>query len=234
MGEASVSYSLKYNSRCIVAQPADTVNSKWLVGTNALREENEVRRALGPNRVSYAGCPPMRLRTCDAHHGALALTQVLALQYDADGERIVCTHAYTHPAEVWDIAPCPTSEDMFLTVWSKGACVPQPVAEPLVRQHACVRSLQHVCACGAQLVRYCAPPPQTHSHLQEQHYCDELPPIPACPQVATMASACGTCRLRGARLTRCSSRRSCQATAAWCAGARRPACLQEGRKEPLS
>lgn len=45
MGDTSVSYSLKYNSRCIVAQPADTVNSKWLVGTNALREENEVRQA---------------------------------------------------------------------------------------------------------------------------------------------------------------------------------------------
>ena len=47
MGEASVSYSLKYNARVLVAAPTDSVNTKFIVGTNALREENEVRRRSG-------------------------------------------------------------------------------------------------------------------------------------------------------------------------------------------
>lgn len=39
----SVTYGLKYLARVLVAQTSDAVNSKWLVGTTALREENEVR-----------------------------------------------------------------------------------------------------------------------------------------------------------------------------------------------
>ena len=42
MGEVGITYSLKFNSRALVAQPADRINSKWVVGTNALREDNEV------------------------------------------------------------------------------------------------------------------------------------------------------------------------------------------------
>lgn len=36
------SFSLKYQSRVLVALPSDTISSKWLVGTTVLREENEV------------------------------------------------------------------------------------------------------------------------------------------------------------------------------------------------
>ena len=41
--DPSVTYSLKYNARVLVPVTSDAVNSKWLVGTTALREENEVR-----------------------------------------------------------------------------------------------------------------------------------------------------------------------------------------------
>ncbi|KXZ43814.1 hypothetical protein GPECTOR_80g174 [Gonium pectorale] len=86
MGEASTTYQLKYQARVLVALPCDTISSKWLVGTTALREENEIR----------------------------------LLQYDADNEQLACRRAWAHPAEMWDIAPCPTRDDLFITVWAKG------------------------------------------------------------------------------------------------------------------
>ncbi|GLI70488.1 hypothetical protein VaNZ11_015369 [Volvox africanus] len=86
MGEPTTHYSLKYQARVLVAVPSDTITSKWLVGTTALREENEVRM----------------------------------LQFDADSEQLVCKLVYSHPAEVWDIAPCPTRDDVFVSVWAKG------------------------------------------------------------------------------------------------------------------
>eukprot|EP00198_Chlamydomonas_reinhardtii_P010611 XP_001699948.1 predicted protein [Chlamydomonas reinhardtii] len=82
----AVTYSLKYQARVLVALPCDTISSKWLVGTTALREENEVR----------------------------------LLQYDQDNEQLVCRRTFTHAAEVWDIAPHPNQEDLFVTVWAKG------------------------------------------------------------------------------------------------------------------
>ena len=42
MDHGGITYSLRYQARALVAQQADHTNSKWLVGTNALREENEV------------------------------------------------------------------------------------------------------------------------------------------------------------------------------------------------
>lgn len=42
MGEPSVTFSLKYVSRCLQPVHSEKVVSKWVVGTNALREENEV------------------------------------------------------------------------------------------------------------------------------------------------------------------------------------------------
>lgn len=42
MGDAAVTYSLKYQARVLTSLPSDSVNSKWIVGTTALREENEV------------------------------------------------------------------------------------------------------------------------------------------------------------------------------------------------
>ncbi|MEW5311662.1 MAG: hypothetical protein WDW38_003357 [Sanguina aurantia] len=85
MADQSVTYSLRHQARALAAQAAEKFNSRWLVGTNSLKEENEIR----------------------------------VLQYDQDQERLLCLHAYTHHAEVWDIAPCPTSELSFVTVWSK-------------------------------------------------------------------------------------------------------------------
>jgi hypothetical protein len=49
--DPSVTYSLKFNARVLVPVTSDAVNSKWLVGTTALREENEVgMAALGEPR----------------------------------------------------------------------------------------------------------------------------------------------------------------------------------------
>jgi hypothetical protein len=43
MGDShGVTYSLRLQARALIAQTADKINSKWLVGTNSLREENEV------------------------------------------------------------------------------------------------------------------------------------------------------------------------------------------------
>ncbi|KAG2449235.1 hypothetical protein HYH02_005981 [Chlamydomonas schloesseri] len=78
-------FSARYQARVLVALPCDTITSKWLVGTTALREENEVR----------------------------------VLQYDQDNEQLACRRTFTHAAEMWDIAPHPNREDLFVTVWAK-------------------------------------------------------------------------------------------------------------------
>ncbi|KAG2436284.1 hypothetical protein HXX76_006595 [Chlamydomonas incerta] len=85
MAEPVLTYSLKYQARVLVTLPCDTISSKWLVGTTALREENEVR----------------------------------LLQYDQDNEQLACRRTFTHAAEMWDIAPHPNREDLFVTVWAK-------------------------------------------------------------------------------------------------------------------
>jgi len=43
MAEASITYSLKFQARALAAVQSDKLQSKWVVGTNALREENEIR-----------------------------------------------------------------------------------------------------------------------------------------------------------------------------------------------
>jgi hypothetical protein len=43
MADLGITYSLRFQARALAAQHADKINSKWFVGTNALREENEVR-----------------------------------------------------------------------------------------------------------------------------------------------------------------------------------------------
>lgn len=46
MGDVSITFSLRYQARCLKAVTADKFSSKWVVGTNSLREENEVRLSL--------------------------------------------------------------------------------------------------------------------------------------------------------------------------------------------
>lgn len=41
--EKQISYGLKFQARALVALPGEGGHSRWLVGTNALRDENEVR-----------------------------------------------------------------------------------------------------------------------------------------------------------------------------------------------
>ncbi|GAX83993.1 hypothetical protein CEUSTIGMA_g11418.t1 [Chlamydomonas eustigma] len=83
--QGGITYSLKFQARALAHHQGDRVNSKWVVGTNALREENEIR----------------------------------VLQYDPDQERLLSVAAYHHPPEIWSITSSASSEDLFLTVWSK-------------------------------------------------------------------------------------------------------------------
>ena len=41
--ERQISYGLKFQARALVALPGEGGHSRWLVGTNALRDENEAR-----------------------------------------------------------------------------------------------------------------------------------------------------------------------------------------------
>mmetsp|Transcript_19860 Transcript_19860/g.55255 ORF Transcript_19860/g.55255 Transcript_19860/m.55255 type:complete len:119 (+) Transcript_19860:293-649(+) len=43
MAENSVTYGLKFQARALAAQVAETSSSRWLVGTLALREDNEIQ-----------------------------------------------------------------------------------------------------------------------------------------------------------------------------------------------
>jgi hypothetical protein len=46
--------------------------------------------------------------------------KIRVLQYDPDQEQLVCQQCLIHPNEIWDIAPSPASEELLITVWSKG------------------------------------------------------------------------------------------------------------------
>lgn len=51
---------------------------------------------------------------------ALACVQIRVLQYDPDQERLLSVRSFQHTPEIWCIAPSGASEDLFLTVWSRG------------------------------------------------------------------------------------------------------------------
>lgn len=57
MGDIGITYSLKFTSRALAALSADKINSKWVVGTNALREDNEVRNHVHQPAILHAGMP---------------------------------------------------------------------------------------------------------------------------------------------------------------------------------
>lgn len=60
--ETSITFSLKYVSRALTALQADKLQSKWVVGTNALREENEVREVRASLcRIAACAQPDMHL-----------------------------------------------------------------------------------------------------------------------------------------------------------------------------
>lgn len=91
------------------------------------------------------------------------------LQYDADQERLVCLYSYTHPLEIWDIAPCPVNEGLFLTVWSKGGAGrsvrASGVATSVLRGYGgCLRTCQCVCV-RVRFERCMASPPLSTATL---------------------------------------------------------------------
>lgn len=56
MADASITYSLKFQARALAAVQSDKLQSKWVVGTNALREENEVS---SPYKFVYISLHPV-------------------------------------------------------------------------------------------------------------------------------------------------------------------------------
>lgn len=67
MAESTATYSLKYPARALCPVLADKKTSQWLVGTNSLREENEVRvetkRTAPPRVITEAACPRLNYVT---------------------------------------------------------------------------------------------------------------------------------------------------------------------------
>ena len=53
MGDGGITHGLKYQARALVAFPDSAQHSRWLAGTNALREENVVGTAALCNSVEH-------------------------------------------------------------------------------------------------------------------------------------------------------------------------------------
>lgn len=69
MGDIGITYSLKFTSRALAALSADKINSKWVVGTNALREDNEVQDYMHQPAILHAGMPSTSTSTVLTHQG---------------------------------------------------------------------------------------------------------------------------------------------------------------------
>lgn len=108
----STTYSLKYPARALASYSNGTGRSQWIVGTNSLREENEVREPRG--RARATGPCGQGVRTTNAPR-----SQVRVLEYDADHEVLRSAAVFTHDNEVWDLAPSPSGSHVA-TVHSKG------------------------------------------------------------------------------------------------------------------
>lgn len=137
--ETAITYSLRLTARALAPLASEKSVSKWMVGTNSLREENEVRALhvptpprpprlqqiwMGPSMDPFHQHTSCRVSDdlCKGsmYRFALLALQVRILQYDPDQERLISCKSYIHRPEIWDIAPCPASQDSFLTVWAKG------------------------------------------------------------------------------------------------------------------
>ena len=143
MSRQDASHGLKFQARAIAAQAAEKSKSQWLAGTNALREENEVRtsrrlsnafdiKALPVNKADLVGLP------CSEH--AVSAMQVQVLELDGDRNVLKVTGAYTHAPEIWCIAPSPSNLDHFATVFNKGklsaTLLSQHVMQPSIAQQS--------------------------------------------------------------------------------------------------
>lgn len=60
MGESGATYGLKYQIRSLAAVKGGNKKSRWLVGTNSLREDNEVwfRGDTETQKSSLRACQP--------------------------------------------------------------------------------------------------------------------------------------------------------------------------------
>lgn len=57
-----MTHGLKFQARALAAQVAETSCSRWLVGTLALREENEARSPPPMAFLVPAACDPRKIR----------------------------------------------------------------------------------------------------------------------------------------------------------------------------
>ena len=118
-----ISYGLKFQARALVALPGEG-HSRWLVGTNALRDENEVSFGRLDNDCLPAegAIACSRPQTCRPLPEWVWCAQVVVLDYDPDAETLKMAESHSHPAEIWQLASCPAGDPRtLLSVYSEGA-----------------------------------------------------------------------------------------------------------------
>lgn len=111
--ERGITHGVKYQTRTISAYPANGSFQRWIVGTNALREENEVGgwhcglyQAFYGDLNSYERCSSM--------------AQVQIIDYDPETSKITTAEVYTHGPEVWQVSPSPAAAQTLATIYNQG------------------------------------------------------------------------------------------------------------------
>jgi hypothetical protein len=46
--------------------------------------------------------------------------EIHLIQYNEENKDVVCSRLFKHEHEIWSINPCPTNEDLLITVYNTG------------------------------------------------------------------------------------------------------------------
>ena len=121
--EKNITYGLKFQARAMVPFHSEGAQSRWLVGTNALRDENEVPFTTTPQECCCLASlvdQPAEVNTLYLH------SQIQVLEYEPEKDTIRMAEVHLHPQEVWQIAPCPSDPRMLMTVHNEGTTYRPP------------------------------------------------------------------------------------------------------------
>ena len=110
MGKGGVTHGLKYQARSLVAVSASDQHSRWLAGTNALREENVVGSKAGwlCSLFQYLVAEPV------------VIVQIQLLEFNPETDSIKVLASYLHGQEVWHLAPHPQDVQTLATISNQG------------------------------------------------------------------------------------------------------------------
>ncbi len=128
--EKNITYGLKFQARAMVPLHSEGAQSRWLVGTNALRDENEVPFTTTPQECCCLASlvyQPAEINTLYLH------SQIQVLEYEPEKDTIRMAEVHSHPQEVWQIAPCPSDPRMLMTVHNEGTTYRPSRSQPLTR-----------------------------------------------------------------------------------------------------